>query len=81
MGDTSGMGDTGDDAAVVRLLAVDIEAERISYAAALIKEARAILDGRKWTVGELQLLAVELTEALAEMHRIAKGRGQAVPGS
>ncbi|MGW2405355.1 hypothetical protein ACWCXK_12545 [Streptomyces sp. NPDC001739] len=40
------------------------------------KEARRMLDGRSWTTGELQLLTVELTEALDAVQRIAESRGE-----
>lgn len=61
----------GDGTGYLSRVVGGIEAEQLSYAAELIEEARRVLDGRKWTAGELQLLAVELTEALAEMHGIA----------
>ncbi|MGW0836622.1 hypothetical protein [Streptomyces prunicolor] len=32
-------------------------------------------DGRGWTPGELHLLAVQLTEALTDVHRVAECRG------
>ncbi|MEU9124142.1 hypothetical protein AB0C96_30510 [Streptomyces sp. NPDC048506] len=65
----------GDGTGYVSRVADDIEAEQLSYAAELIDEARCLLDGRTWTSGELQLLAVELTEALAEVRRVAESRG------
>lgn len=65
----------GDGTGYVSRIADEIEAEQLSYAAALIDEARGVLDGRGWTSGELQLLAVDLTDALAAVHRIAQSRG------
>lgn len=52
-----------------------IEAAQLALAAELVEEARCVLGGRAWTAGELQLLAVELTEALADVHRVAESRG------
>jgi len=56
-------------------LADNMEAVQLSLAADLIKEARSVLDGRRWTPGELHLLAVQLTEALTDVHRVAESRG------
>jgi hypothetical protein len=56
-------------------LADNMEAVQLGLAADLIKEARGVLDGRKWTPGELHLLAVQLTEALTAVHRVAESRG------
>lgn len=66
----------GDGTGYVSRIADEIEAEQLSYAAELIEEAREVLDGRGWTSGELQLLAVDLTDALAAVHLIAKSRGR-----
>ncbi|GAB7033679.1 hypothetical protein AB0G35_04405 [Streptomyces sp. NPDC021749] len=66
----------GDGTGFVSRLADDIEAEQLCYTAELRKEARRVLDGRSWTTGELQLLAVELTEALDAVQRIAESRGE-----
>ena len=59
-----------------------VEAAQLDSAAALVEEARQVLDGRTWTPGELHLLAVELTAALAQVHRVAESRGArlAAPG-
>ncbi|WP_405880133.1 hypothetical protein OG762_16740 [Streptomyces sp. NBC_01136] len=56
-------------------LADNMERMQLSLAADLVKEARDVLDGRKWTSGELHLLTVQLTEALTDVHRIAESRG------
>ncbi|MFD8543962.1 hypothetical protein [Streptomyces sp. NPDC059649] len=66
----------GDGTGFVSRLADDIEAEQLCYTAELRKEARRMLDGRSWTTGELQLLTVELTEALDAVQRIAESRGE-----
>lgn len=56
-------------------LADNMEAVQLGLAADLIKEARTVLDARKWTPGELHLLTVRLTEALTDVHRVAESRG------
>ncbi|MFF4286419.1 hypothetical protein ACFY0R_14015 [Streptomyces sp. NPDC001633] len=66
----------GDGDGFISRLADDIEAEQLCYTAELRKEARRMLDGRSWTTGELQLLTVELTEALDAVQRIAESRGE-----
>lgn len=60
-------------------LADNMEAVQLGLAADLIKEARTVLDARKWTPGELHLLAVHLTEALTDAHRVAESRGARLP--
>ncbi|MET7484291.1 hypothetical protein [Streptomyces sp. NPDC005538] len=60
-------------------LADNMEAVQLGLAADLIKEAREILDGRKWTPGELHLLTVQLAEALTDVHRVAESRGARLP--
>ncbi|MEV5533841.1 hypothetical protein [Streptomyces prunicolor] len=56
-------------------LADNMEAVQLGLAADLIKEARTILDSRKWTPGELHLLTVQLADALTDVHRVAESRG------
>jgi len=56
-------------------LADNMEAVQLGLAADLIKEARIVLDERKWTPGELHLLAVQLAGALTDVHRVAESRG------
>ena len=51
----------------VSRLADDIEAVQLGLTVELIDEARRLLTGRRWTSGEINLLAVELTEALTVM--------------
>ena len=56
-------------------LADNMEAVQLGLAADLIKEARIVLAERKWSPGELHLLAVQLTESLTDVHRVAESRG------
>ncbi|MGW3645961.1 hypothetical protein [Streptomyces sp. NPDC000878] len=65
----------GGSGGYVSRLADNMEAMQLGLASDLIKEARITLDGRSWTPGELQLLAVQLTEALTDVHRVAESRG------
>ncbi|KPC58839.1 hypothetical protein [Streptomyces chattanoogensis] len=69
----------GDETGLVSRLADDVEAVQLEQAAELIGEARRFLRERKWTSGELQLMAVELTEALTVTHRVAESRGARLP--
>ncbi|MFE0381106.1 hypothetical protein ACFW1M_37345 [Streptomyces inhibens] len=69
----------GDGIGYVSRIADNIEAVQLGLAAELIDEARRVLGGRNWTSGELHLLAVELTEALADVHRVAESRGARLP--
>ncbi|WP_043270534.1 hypothetical protein [Streptomyces sp. CT34] len=65
----------GDGTGYLSRAADKVEAAQLESAAALIGEARAVLDSRTWTPGELHLLAVELTDWLATVHRVAESRG------
>jgi hypothetical protein len=65
----------GDGAGFLSRLADSLEATQLGLAGDLIEEAQDVLEERAWTPGELQLLAVQLTEALAAVHRIAVSRG------
>ncbi|AJT67231.1 hypothetical protein [Streptomyces chattanoogensis] len=69
----------GDGTSLVSRLADDVEAVLLDQAAELIDEARRFLRQRTWTSGELQLMAVELTEALTATHRVAESRGARLP--
>ncbi|KPC63707.1 hypothetical protein [Streptomyces chattanoogensis] len=69
----------GDGTGYVSRRADTVEAAQLDLAAVLIKEARHILDGRSWTSGEIHLLAVELTECLTDVHRVAESRGARLP--
>ncbi|MFI9081401.1 hypothetical protein ACIGW8_33905 [Streptomyces sioyaensis] len=64
-----------DGTGYVARVADAVEEEQLASAVDLIAEARCVLAERGWTSGELQLLAVELTEALVEVHRVAESRG------
>ncbi|WP_405408682.1 hypothetical protein [Streptomyces decoyicus] len=69
----------GDGKGYVSRLADEMEAAQLDSAAELIEEACRILDSRTWTPGEIHLLAVELTSALANAHRVAESRGARLP--
>ncbi|MEU6550195.1 hypothetical protein ABZ915_07860 [Streptomyces sp. NPDC046915] len=60
-------------------LADTMESTQLALAGELLQEARGVLDGRQWTQGELHLLAVQLAEALSNVHRIAVSRGERLP--
>ncbi|MFE1763213.1 hypothetical protein ACFW81_03220 [Streptomyces angustmyceticus] len=64
-----------DGSGYVSRLADEIEAAQLGLAAERIEAARRVLEGRRWTAGELHLMAVELTETLVEVHRVAQSRG------
>ncbi|MCX5444846.1 hypothetical protein RB199_20660 [Streptomyces libani] len=65
----------GDGTGYVSRIADQVEEEQLSSAGDLIDEARRVLAALAWTPGELHLLAVELTAALADVRRVAKSRG------
>lgn len=69
----------GDGAGFLSRLADNMEAAQLGLAGELIDEAQQVLEGRAWTPGELHLLAVQLTEALGNVHRIAVSRGERLP--
>jgi hypothetical protein len=56
-----------------------METTQLDLAGELLEEARRILDGHQWTPDELHRLAVRLTEALGNVHRIAVSRGARLP--
>ncbi|KIZ18437.1 hypothetical protein [Streptomyces natalensis] len=68
-----------DGTGYVARLADDVEDALLGLAAELIEEARRVLGARAWTPGELHLLAIELTEALTAMYRVAESRGARLP--
>ncbi|MFJ3948859.1 hypothetical protein SLV14_005448 [Streptomyces sp. Je 1-4] len=70
-----------DGTGYVSRVADNIEVAQLELAAGLVKEARRVLAGRAWTPGELHLLAVELIDALADVHRVAESRGARLPAS
>ncbi|MEW2633741.1 hypothetical protein AB0903_19300 [Streptomyces sp. NPDC048389] len=65
----------GDGAGYLSRLADTMEATQLGLAGELLQESHRVLASRQWTSGELQLLAVQLTEALGNVHRIAVSRG------
>ncbi|MEU0741941.1 hypothetical protein [Streptomyces sp. NPDC006134] len=69
----------GDGAGYLSRLADTMEATQLGLAGELFQEATQVLDKRQWTPGELHLLAVRLTEALGNVHRIAVSRGARLP--
>ncbi|MGY3202184.1 hypothetical protein [Streptomyces sp. TE5632] len=69
----------GDGAGYLSRLADTMEATQLGLAGELFQEAKHVLDKRQWTQGELHLLAVRLTEALGNVHRIAVSRGARLP--
>lgn len=69
----------GDGAGFLSRLADNMEAVQLGLAGELIEEAQRVLAGRAWTPGELHLLAVQLNEALGNVHRIAASRGARLP--
>ncbi|MGW0999819.1 hypothetical protein ACWD5V_42465 [Streptomyces sp. NPDC002523] len=56
-----------------------MEATQLGLARELFHESLHVLDKRQWTSGELHLLAVQLTEALGNVHRIAVSCGARLP--
>jgi hypothetical protein len=68
-----------DGAGFMSRLADQAEAVQLGLAGELIEEAQQVLADRAWTPGELHLLTVQLTEALADAHRIAVSRGARLP--
>lgn len=69
----------GDGTGFLSRLADNIEATQLGLAGELIEEAQEVLEERSWTPGELHLLAVQLTEVLTSIHRIAVSRGARIP--
>ncbi len=69
----------GDGTGLVSRLADRMEAEQLDMAADLLDEAQCVLAELKWTPGELHLLAVQLTESLGAVHRVAESRGARLP--
>ncbi|MHB6908650.1 hypothetical protein [Streptomyces sp. CB02959] len=65
----------GDGTGYVSRLADRVEAEQMTSAAELIEDAYRILADRTWTPGEIHLLAVELNDRLAKVHRVSESRG------
>lgn len=69
----------GDGTGRVSRLAGNMEVMQLGVAAELIEEAKFVLEERRWTPGELHLLAVQLTESLCAVYRVAESRGARLP--
>jgi hypothetical protein len=69
----------GEGTGYLSRLADTMESTQLGLAGELLQEARHVLDGRQWTQGELHPLAVQLTETLTNVHRIAISRGERLP--
>ncbi|MFD5833346.1 hypothetical protein ACFWHV_07205 [Streptomyces collinus] len=69
----------GDGAGYLSRLADNTEVTQLGLAVELFQEAKHVLEIRQWTQGELHLLAIQLTEALGNVHRIAVSRGARLP--
>ncbi|MGW3493815.1 hypothetical protein [Streptomyces sp. NPDC001020] len=69
----------GEGTGYLSQLADNMESAQLGLAGELLQEAKHVLHGRQWSQGELHLLAVQLTEALMDVHRIAVSRGERLP--
>ncbi|MGI5257997.1 hypothetical protein [Streptomyces angustmyceticus] len=65
----------GEGTGPVSRLADEVESTQVGMAAALLGHARAMLDERQVSDGELRFLAERLVEALRDVLRIAESRG------
>lgn len=65
----------GDGTGHVSRVADEVEEGQLAHAADLVDESRRMLASRMWTSGELQLMTVNLTKSLGDVHRIAESRG------
>ncbi|MEU0072536.1 hypothetical protein ABZ027_23745 [Streptomyces sp. NPDC006332] len=70
---------SGDGAGYLSRLADNMEAAQLGLAGELLRKAKHLLGKRQWTQGELHLLAVQLTEALGNVHRIAVSHSASLP--
>ncbi|MFZ3499834.1 hypothetical protein ACODT5_42630 [Streptomyces sp. 5.8] len=71
----------GDGTGHVSRLADRMEVDQLAMAAELLDEAQCVLAELKWTPGELHLLALQLTESLGAVHRVAESRGARLPAT
>ncbi|MFF4573523.1 hypothetical protein [Streptomyces sp. NPDC001410] len=69
----------GDGPGYLSRLTDNMESAQLGLAGELLQEAQRVLDGRQWTQDELHLLAVQLTETLTDVHRVAISRGERLP--
>ncbi|MCR8575573.1 hypothetical protein [Streptomyces sp. Isolate_219] len=65
----------GDGTGFLSRIADDTETAQLDMASELLDQATRILVDRAWTSGEIHLLALQLTESLREVKRIAESRG------
>ncbi|MCX4634590.1 hypothetical protein QT196_14905 [Streptomyces sp. P9-2B-2] len=69
----------GDGTGFLSRIADDTELAQLDLASELLDQATRILIARAWTAGEIHLLALQLTESLREVKRIAESRGERLP--
>ncbi|WP_411137195.1 hypothetical protein [Streptomyces sp. C10] len=69
----------GDGTGFVSRIADDTETAQLDMASELLDQATRILVDRAWTSGDIHLLALQLTESLREVKRIAESRGGRLP--
>ncbi|MCF3146892.1 hypothetical protein [Streptomyces platensis] len=69
----------GDGTGFLSRIADDTELAQMDLASELLDQATRILIARAWTAGEIHLLALQLTETLREVKRIAESRGGRLP--
>ncbi|MEU3991301.1 hypothetical protein AB0F24_23510 [Streptomyces platensis] len=69
----------GDGTGFLSRIADDTELAQLDLASELLDQATRILIARAWTAGEIHLLALQLTESLREVKRIAESRGGRLP--
>ncbi len=69
----------GDGTGYLSRIADDAESTQLDMAGELLDQATRILIARAWTAGEIHLLALQLTESLHEVKRIAESRGARLP--
>ncbi|MEU5543954.1 hypothetical protein AB0G85_16385 [Streptomyces sioyaensis] len=65
----------GDGTGYLSRIADDTELAQLDTATELLGHATRILVARAWTAGEIHLLALQLTESLHDVRRIAESRG------
>ncbi|MFI1471147.1 hypothetical protein [Streptomyces wuyuanensis] len=71
----------GDGVGHVSRLADDIEAVQLGMAADLLDHARDLLADRRATDAQLRFVVARMTEALRDVHRIARSRGARLRGA
>ncbi|MFG2757306.1 hypothetical protein [Streptomyces wuyuanensis] len=71
----------GDGVGYVSRLADDIEAVQLGMAADLLDHARDLLADHRATDAQLRFVVARMTEALRDVHRIARSRGARLRGA